>query len=173
MNCIVDLRHSAAFERKFGGRSLAQRALDAVAASPYVQKCAICTTEELRPILTGGWIKNQQITVDPQIFRVLVAGEPYVVTAMRQFGWPEAIVIDPLHPVFGFMLNEAILDGRLSTGISKISWIDAVRLGGPTNTAVNLSDQKLGYIFAEMDAGAAWDELMEDLNEQEDIPIQH
>lgn len=181
MNVIILIDDNPLWRERAGVLSLAQKMINSVSNTRAVQRLFISATPSWMedrqyykvapftlpvPALRS-WIKYSSEVAEDQVYNI-----------MRDMGWDSAVVLSASTPcVFPFMLDE-IFSGlpNKEYGLKLVTWSEVVR-GGFLSTSGELSNillsaQDIEYAYAEVTNGAAWEEVMEEINgEQRSVPI--
>jgi len=181
MNIIILLDDNPLWRAAVGIHSLAQRLIDSAVGCRGVQRLAVSAlpswTEDRQYYRVApfqlpspkirSWIRYSSSGSEQQVYEV-----------MRELGWDTALVLSSATPcVFSFMLDE-IFSGlpNKEYGLRVFTWSEVVR-GGFLDTAgtlsnANLSAEDVEYAYSEVIKGAAWEEVMEEINgEQGSVSI--
>jgi hypothetical protein len=182
MNVILLLDTSPVWKMDTGGLSLIQRHIDVIANTKSVQRLVISADP--------GWSSDQQFyKVSPFTMPAMrlrswiryssASKDDQVYDIMKEMGWDTALVLGSFSPyLFTFMLDE-IFSGipNKEYGLRLVKWSEAVAgglLAGFEDNARKLpvTQENIYYAYNEVIKGAAWEDVMEDLNgEQSSIPI--
>lgn len=181
MNVIILIDEDPIWRSQSVAVSLAQRMIDSVADCKAVQRLAVSATPswtedrqyyrvapfQLPTPRIRSWLRYSSAQPEEQVYEI-----------MREMGWDNVVVLTAATPcIFSFMLDE-IFSGlpNKEYGLRSFTWSEVVR-GGFLNTSGTLSNIKLiaediEYAYLEVIKGAAWEEVMEEINgEQGSVSI--
>lgn len=181
MNIILLIDDNPIWRSRAGIVSPVQRIIDSVAACRAAQRLVISATPS--------WTEDRQhyrvapFTLPSPSMRSWIryssaSSETQVYDIMRELCLDSAVVLSSATPcVFPFMLDE-IFSGTPNKeyGLRSFSWAEVVR-GDFLTTRGTLSDLQLSadsieYAYSEVMKGAAWEEVMEEINgEQGSVSI--
>lgn len=182
MNVILLLDKSQLWKHDAAGTSVAQRHIDAISASRWVARLAVSANPiwaddqqfyriphfAMPGTKLRSWIRYSSASADEQVYDV-----------MREMGWESALVLGSFAPyLFTFMIDELFMGlPNKEYGLRLTSWSDAVRGGLQAELETNpsqiqVTQENIYYVYSEMVKGAAWEEVMEELNgEQGSVPL--
>lgn len=182
MNVILLLDKSPTWRYDAAGVALVQRHIDAVTGSRCVRRLAVSADPSwaedqqfyrVSPFAMPGtklrsWLRYSAAQPEEQVYDI-----------MKEMAWDSALVLGSFAPfMFSFMLDELFLgQPNKEYELKLITWHDAVRGGflsafGDKTDKLRVTPDNVFYAYSEMLKGAAWEEVMEDINaEQGPLPI--
>lgn len=160
--------------QQFAGRTVAQRIFHACTACPYVQRVALIAHNRNRGNIIESWYKYpaiDRLSAPLGIVSVWYANDfiSGLQTAMRSEAWDRVLVLNSGTPlIFGFMLEE-VCQGiqNKEYGLDFVEWAEVA--DGRAVTKIEKfkprfkhTKDRVDYLYSEMDAGASWEELLEE-----------